>query len=231
VALAEAMAPQGRFDAAGLVAAMAALVGRDVSAGLTVVPNRGAPRTVAATDQVPHEVDALQYSLREGPCLEAIESDDLAVTGELRTDPRWPNFGPQCAERFGVHSMLGVRLLLDGPERAALNLYAPTPHAFSDRDTDLAATFSPFISVVLQNQLYSRKITDLETALASSRSIGTAVGILMARHLITADEAFGRLSRSSQELNRKLRDLAVQVELTGDLPARPTRKAAAGDSS
>jgi hypothetical protein len=215
------MAPQGRLDAAGLVAVTAKLINRGSSASLTVLPNRGAPRTVAATDQLPREVDALQYGLREGPCLEAIETDDLALAADLRVDDRWPRFGPECAARFGVHSMLGVRLLLDGPERGALNLYASAPGTFGERDADLAATLSPFISVVLQNELYARKITDLETALSSSRSIGTAVGILMARHLITADEAFSRLSRTSQDLNRKLRELAVQVELTGDLPAGP----------
>jgi GAF domain-containing protein len=217
--LAKALAPEGRLDAAGLVAITATLVGREAGASLTVLPKRGSPRTLAATDQLPRDVDTLQYSVREGPCLEAIETDDLALAEDLRTDRRWPNFGPECAARFNVHSMLGVRLLLDGPERGALNLYACPPHAFTENDADLATTLAPFISVVLQNELYARKITDLETALSSSRNIGTAVGILMARHLITSDEAFTRLSRTSQQLNRKLRDLALQVELTGDLPA------------
>jgi GAF domain-containing protein len=209
------------LDAAGLVAVTAKLIGRDVRASLTVLPSRGAPRTLAATDQLPRDVDTLQYSVQEGPCLEAIETDDLALAEDLRTDDRWPRFGPECAAQFNVHSMLSVRLLLDGPERGALNLSASLPRAFTDEDADLAATLAPFISVVLQNELYASKVTDLETALSSSRSIGTAVGILMARHLITSDEAFARLSQTSQRLNRKLRDLAVQVELTGDLPAPP----------
>jgi hypothetical protein len=161
LALAEAMAPQGRLNCAGLVAVTATIVGRDVSASLTVLPGRGAPRTLAATDQLPRDVDALQYSLREGPCLEAIETDDVALTGDLRHDDRWPSFGPACAAQFGVYSMLGVRLMLDGPERGALNLYAPTPH----------------------------------------------------------------------DLTRKLRDLAVQVELTGDLPGQPLMDAASGETS
>jgi GAF domain-containing protein len=222
--LAGAIAPRGRLDAAGLVAVTAKLVGRDVSASLTVLPSRGSPRTLAATDQRPRDVDTLQYSVQEGPCLEAIETDDLALAEDLRTDQRWPHFGPECAARFNVHSMVGVRLVLDGPERGALNLYAAPPHAFTEEDADLAATLAPFISVVLQNELYAGKVTDLQIALSSSRSIGTAVGILMARHLITSSEAFTRLSQTSQRLNRKLRDLALQVELTGDLPV------AAGDA-
>jgi hypothetical protein len=229
--LARALTPQGHLDAAGLVAVAATLLGRDASAGLTLLPARGGPRTLAATDQLPRDVDALQYSLREGPCLEAIETADLALSGDLAHDPRWPRFGPRCASEMGVYSMLGVRLILQGPERGALNFYAPPMNAFTETDGDLAAALSPFVSLVLQNQLHSRKIADLETALQSSRQIGIGVGILMARHLIPAEEAFGRLSRASQQLNRKLRDLARHVELTGELPGSVERDETAAPAS
>ncbi len=58
----------------------------------------------------------------------------------------------------------------------------------------------------------------LEEALGTSRQIGAAVGILMAAHRITEDAAFQLLRRSSQHLNRKLRDIAEQVTETGELP-------------
>ena len=47
-----------------LDAVTAKLINRGSSASLTVLPSRGAPRTVAATDDLPREVDALQYGLR-----------------------------------------------------------------------------------------------------------------------------------------------------------------------
>lgn len=40
----------------------------------------------------------------------------------------------------------------------------------------------------------------------------------MARQLVASDEAFDLLSRASQHLNRKLRDIAAEVEMTGALP-------------
>jgi ANTAR domain/GAF domain len=229
--LARAMTPRGHLDAAGLVEVAASLLGRDASAGLTLLPARGGPRTLAATDQLPRDVDALQYSLSEGPCLEAIQDADLALSGDLAHDERWPNFGPRCAKEMGVFSMLGVRLLLHGPERGALNFYAPPMNAFTETDADMAAALSPFVSLVLQNELHSRKIADLETALQSSRQIGIGVGIIMARHLIPAEDAFARLSRASQVLNRKLRDLAQQVELTGELPGFGERDETAAPAS
>ena len=57
----------------------------------------------------------------------------------------------------------------------------------------------------------------LHLALDTSRAIGAAIGILMARHTVTYDEALDRLRRASQERNRKLRDLAEEVTRTGTL--------------
>jgi AmiR/NasT family two-component response regulator len=72
--------------------------------------------------------------------------------------------------------------------------------------------------LAVQSALHARKVEQLEAALHSSRQIGTAMGILMARHLLTSDEAFARMSRASQQLNRKLREIAEWVERTGTLP-------------
>ena len=47
--------------------------------------------------------------------------------------------------------------------------------------------------------------------MTTNREIGTAVGILMATHGISRDEAFGMLSQASQRLNRKLRDIAAGI--------------------
>ena len=61
----------------------------------------------------------------------------------------------------------------------------------------------------------------MERALESSREIGTAIGILMARELCTADQAFDLLRVASQHTHRKLRDIAAHVKETGALPDLP----------
>ena len=52
---------------------------------------------------------------------------------------------------------------------------------------------------------------DLEEALRSSRTIGAAIGILMESRKISSDEAFGVLRQTSQDQNRKLRELAAEI--------------------
>jgi signal transduction histidine kinase/DNA-binding response OmpR family regulator len=58
---------------------------------------------------------------------------------------------------------------------------------------------------------------NLERALTSNRQIGAAVGILMAMHKLTSDRAFALLREASNKTNRRLRDVADQVVLTGSL--------------
>lgn len=57
----------------------------------------------------------------------------------------------------------------------------------------------------------------------SNRLIGTAIGMLMATHRLTASQGFAVLVRASQDSNSKLRDLAAVVVETGRLPFRPTK--------
>lgn len=64
------------------------------------------------------------------------------------------------------------------------------------------------------------KIANLETALVSARRIGAAMGVLMASQKVTDEEAFDLLRRASQNNQRKLRDVAEDVMLTGTLPKK-----------
>lgn len=198
--------------------------------GLTLLRANKRPETVAATGPVPREVDALQYATGEGPCLQAStdspDSGEVVRSTDLAADDRWRAFGTLCVERTPVRSMLAVRLTLAGTDRGALNFYAESPGKFSDLDGAMGAIFAPFAALALQNTLHARDVANLETALQSSRQIGTAMGILMARQLITSDEAFAQLSAASQQLNRKLRDIAADVERTGQLPRLPNGRGA-----
>jgi hypothetical protein len=71
--------------------------------------------------------------------------------------------------------------------------------------------------LVEQGVLDRAQIDSLETALATCRRIGAAMGILMSTEKITEAAAFGRLREVSQGTHRKLRDVASDVLSTGML--------------
>ena len=61
-------------------------------------------------------------------------------------------------------------------------------------------------------------IEQLTEAVEHRTVIGQALGILMERFDLGSDEAFDYLARCSQEQNRKLYDLAVELVQTRDVP-------------
>lgn len=66
-----------------------------------------------------------------------------------------------------------------------------------------------------------QRVASLQRALDSSRQIGAATGILMARQGWSYEDAFEWLRRASQTSNRKVVDLADEIVLTGTVEAPP----------
>lgn len=190
--------------------------------GLTVLRKAKGARTIAESGPTATAVDRLQYQLHQGPCLDAAVGEAVVLSDDLTTDARWPRFGPRCAEDLGVLSMLSVRVPVGGTDHAALNFYAESTDAFGEVDVPLASLFAPFAGLAVEYALREQDVGNLEAALTSSRQIGTAIGILMARRRITSEEAFDVLRRASQSLNLKLREVAAEVELTGEVPQPPS---------
>ena len=214
----EAGAP---LDPVRVVRFAATAIPHTQSCSLTLMRGSSRPQTVAATGKLARQVDELQYAVGEGPSLEASEGDDVVLVHDLAADDRWPAFASRCAADTGVRSMLSLRLFLGRDDRAAVNFYGTQVGSFSDADIGVASMFAPFAALAVQSSTHERDVGNLENALATSRQIGTAIGILMAHHRVTSEEAFDLLRGASQNLNRKLHDIAAEVELTGALPTRP----------
>ncbi|GAA2745099.1 GAF and ANTAR domain-containing protein [Terrabacter aerolatus] len=176
-------------------------------------------RTVAATDDLARRADAIQYALGSGPCLDAIVDDTLYRPKDLRHDDRWPEYGAKVSSELGLLSMLSYRLGHEvGDTIDGLNIYADEVAAFDERAELVGlmlATHGALAVALSANQL---QVENLQRALVTNREIGVAMGILMARHHVTRDQAFGLLRMASQNANRKLHEVALQVSDTGALP-------------
>ncbi len=175
----------------------------------------GTFRTLASTDRRANHADDLQYQLGGGPCVDAILVSPLYRPRDLRQDPRWPEFGRQVSS-LGVLSMLSYRLQLD-PDHGvgSLNLYSTAADAFDDETVVVGLLLATHGGMAVAAARSQAKVADLTRALRSNRLIGTAMGILMAEHKVTREQAFDLLSIASQHANRKLADIAEDVVATG----------------
>jgi GAF domain-containing protein len=177
----------------------------------------GAATTVAATSHVPEQADKIQYATGQGPCLDAIREHDTFRVADLRTDPRWPLFGPQAAEELGVRSMLAHVLPVDDSLLAAVNVYSTRPDTFTAEHETLIAIIGATAVQSLGAAIHREKALHLEQALRTSRHIGVALGILMNSRGITLEQSWQILSTASQHRNIKVAALAERLISTGSL--------------
>jgi hypothetical protein len=175
--------------------------------------------TAASTSDRAVRADALQYEIGSGPCVDAVRQDSAYVTGDVSAEPRWSCWGPRASTEVGVNSVLSQRLHLhdDTGVLAGLNIYSDTKDAFDQRAIGVALVLATHGAVVLSERAASNRAENLMKALESNREIGVAMGILMQQHQFTRQEAFDVLKVASQNSNRKLADIAVEVADTGTL--------------
>lgn len=192
-------------------------------AGISLVERDGRVQSTAPSDPQVRELDELQTTLREGPCLDAIWNEQRTVVEDMAAaHHRWPRWAAAAQER-GVGSLMAFQLFATKGSAGALNLYAARPHVFDGDTADTGALFAAQAALALRG---AQRAAGLEVALENRDVIGQAKGILMERFRVRQSSAFAMLVESSQHTNMKLVDVASwlvhEVERRGSerVPAR-----------
>jgi GAF domain-containing protein len=182
--------------------------------GVTIL-SADRPHTAAYTTVQTLEIDAVQYALDQGPCLDAARLRREFAVGDLVVDDgRWPEFAHECREE-GLRSLLALPLVSGDQCVGAINLYGWAPHAFDAFDASLvrvaASRCADAVVAVSALDGVRRLAGQLEQAMASRAVIEQAKGIIMAMRGVPEHEAFELIRRASQDRNVKVRHLAQQI--------------------
>jgi ANTAR domain-containing protein len=182
-----------------------------------VLHERGSEHTVAASSDTPERLDRMRAELGEGPALDVLETNDMVISGDLGSDPRWPVFGPRALEELDVRSIACYRLHLGRDHRAALSFLSDWPFAFDEVAVGIGAIVASYCSLVLASE---RVLGDRvgSRAVEVHREIGVAVGILLSDGALTVDEGYRRLHHASRTLTRSLPEVAQHVIAHHALP-------------
>lgn len=184
------------------------------AASITLRPRRQQLETVAATSELAGDCDRWQRELGEGPCVDSPAFAEPLLSGDLRRDARWPQWGARVAD-LGVQSVLSIQLCSSTEVIGSLNLFAAGVDAYQPDDVDLALIFATHAANALAS---ARLVTGLRTAVESRHLIGVAQGILMHTYRLSLDQAFEVLRRYSSQTNVKLREVAELVVERRGLP-------------
>lgn len=172
------------------------------------------PRTVVFTGTLAVQLDERQYELGFGPCTDAAISGQTIVVDHSDPTSAYPDFST-LSRRAGVRHTVSVALPVPQRVIGALNLYGCAAEPMDRSAVELAEAFASYAAVAVANAALYSTTADLarnmQLAVQSRTVIDQAKGILMAHGHYSADSAFETLVRTSQQQNRKLRDVAQSV--------------------
>jgi GAF domain-containing protein len=176
--------------------------------GVSTVDGQGYPTTRGATSQLVLELDALQYGLWEGPCVDTLRSASVVEAPNIQRDPRWPRF-VAAATPLGLRSQLAVRLYLDGEGTVGgLNIYSTTSDDVDPEAVSVAILLATYGAVALGK---AETTEDLLERLGAQAVISQAIQLLMAKYGVGEDRAFGILVRGSSHSQRTVRAVAAAI--------------------
>lgn len=171
-------------------------------------------RSAAGVETVHSSRDLGFDPLAPGPIVEAVTFGEPRRLDDVASDQRWPSFGTQFVNA-GYRSLLCLPLSTAGEESAVLTLLSGEANRFGESEYSVVLLMALYSGVAFDNAaLYHDSlelVTQLRTALRTRSLVGQAQGLLMRHFEYGSQQAFDVLKRTSQNTNRKLRDLADQL--------------------
>jgi hypothetical protein len=207
--------PDGNALAAGLVHGCAEAI--PVSGvGLALMTERGPAGTVAATDGAALRLEDLQFTLGEGPCVDASRSGRPVLQPDLAiTAPRlWPAFA-SGALAAGVAAVFALPLRVGAIRLGVLDLYRETPGTLTPgqlREALFFADAATLLLLHLQSRVPVDRLTASSLALLDDRAeVHQATGVISVQAAVGLPEALVLLRARAYADQRPVGDLARDV--------------------
>lgn len=218
-------APVGVVDVC--TAAVAALpVG---GAGVSAMSGNTASHPLCGSDDISEQLEELQLTLGEGPCLDAFTHGSAVLSPDLLTgalQDRWPVFADAALEA-GARAVFALPLQIGAISPGVLDLYADVPTVLEPEELADALAFADLATLLLLDaridETGARAGASGARAGASSpdhgfedlggyrAEIDQATGILTVQLGVGIDEAFVRLRAHAYMQGRRLADVAADV--------------------
>ena len=200
----------------GLLRACCLATGMD-GAGVSIMSTQGTREPLCATDDLATQIERLQLTLGEGPCVDSSTSGSPVLVPDL-TDPddavagRWPVFREE-ATRLGARAIFAFPIRFGAIGLGAVDLYRRSPGALSL--SELGSALNSVDAVGLAVLEAPDQYGDLGAHATTSMVVHQAAGMVMGQLDSSIEEAMVRLRAAAFAENRTVNELAVDV-VNGD---------------
>jgi hypothetical protein len=182
-------APQGAGRLLAVCRACLRPTGTD-GAAVSVLSSNGVPSTLCATDAVSASVEDLQFTLGEGPSVDAMRSGKPVLIADLDdgSDPdcRWPVF-PGEARTAGVQAVFAFPLHVGTVAVGTLGLYRARPGPLAARQLSGAIRARDRVALRLLD-LDEKGLADVPPT-SHRMVVHQAAGMVTAQMDVTVEEA------------------------------------------
>ena len=191
-------------------------------AGIMLMSGDVPSGAICTTDNVSRLIEELQFTLGEGPCVDAFHNDRPVLEPDLAepSAPRWMAFAvPAIAA--GARAVFGFPLQVGAVRLGALNLYRDQPGPLSNEqhaDALVMADISAAAVLMMQANAPPGKVAaELETGSDFRYVVHQASGMVAVQLNVSIAQAMIRLRGYSFSNDRPL------TEVAGDVVARRIR--------
>ena len=172
--------------------------------------------SLCSTNEVSELIEQLQYSLGEGPCIDAYNDDRPVLEADLADPetPRWLAFrGP--AVKAGVRAVFGFPLQVGAVRLGAMNLYRDRPGGLTDNqhgDALAMADITAQAVLLMQADAPAGQLApDLEESADFQYVVHQAAGMVAVQLGVSVGQALLRLRAYAFSNDKPLPDVARAV--------------------
>jgi hypothetical protein len=187
-----------------------------VSGAGVMVLSGGTPQaSLWTTGTVSALIEELQYTLGEGPCIDAHRSGTVVSEPDLDAPqtPRWPAFSPKAVEA-GALAVFGFPVRIGAARVGALNFYSDRRGRLSDDQHADALVMADLIArAVLTPQAHDGRWPEPPGFADADihAVVHQAAGMVSAQLDISVADALARLRAHAFATDRRLSDVAEDV--------------------
>jgi hypothetical protein len=185
-------------------------------AGIMLMSGERSRGSVCSSNEVSAMIEDLQYTLGEGPCVDAYQQDYPVLEPDM-VDPtaaRWFAFTP-AAVAAGVKAVFGFPMRVGTVRLGALNLYRDQPGPLSDdQHADALVMAGVAARTVLSMQARAPRgalAGELEAGSDFRFVVHQASGMVSAQLEVSVGEAMVRLRAYAFANDRRLTDISEEV--------------------
>jgi GAF domain len=185
--------------------------------GLALMTDDGPAGTVAASDGGALQLEELQFTLGQGPCVDASRTGRPVLAPDLAsTSPRsWPQFGAG-ADTAGLRAVFAFPLQVGGIRLGVLDLYRDTAGELSQRELADALSFADAATQLLldlqaQDTAQGVPPPHALAVLDDRAEVHQATGVVSVRAGVSLAQALALLRARVYAEQRPIGDLARDV--------------------